>query len=85
VRGEARDASDRGVLVPVRFDEAKLPIDFRAVHTIDLDDWDEDPGSESFQRIRRVLASKLGASPDSGAPGRRRGRPGRGLRRPGPR
>jgi TolB-like protein/Tfp pilus assembly protein PilF len=66
VRGEARDASDRGVLVPVRFDEAKLPIDFRAVHTIDLDDWDEDPGSESFQRIRRVLASKLGASPDSG-------------------
>jgi adenylate cyclase len=66
VRGEARDASDRGVLVPVRFDEAKLPIDFRAVHTIDLDDWDEDPGSESFQRIRRVLASKLGAPPDSG-------------------
>jgi hypothetical protein len=65
VRGEARDASDRGVLVPVRFDQAKLPIDFRAVHTIDLDDWDEDTGSENFQRIRRVLADKLGASPDS--------------------
>jgi TolB-like protein/Tfp pilus assembly protein PilF len=65
VRGEARDASDRGVLVPVRFDQAKLPIDFRAVHTIDLDDWDEDTESENFQRIRRVLADKLGASPDS--------------------
>jgi adenylate cyclase len=65
VRGEARDAADRGVLVPVRFDQAKLPIDFRAVHTIDLDDWDEDTESENFQRIRRVLADKLGASPDS--------------------
>ena len=39
VRGEARDAADRGVLVPVRFQNAKLPIDFRAVHTTDLDDW----------------------------------------------
>jgi len=66
VRGEARDASDRGVLVPVRFDQAKLPIDFRAVQTIDLDDWDENTDSESFQRIRRVLASKLGSSPEPG-------------------
>ena len=55
-------ASDRGVLVPVRFDQAKLPIDFRAVQTIDLDDWDENTDSESFQRIRRVLASTLGSS-----------------------
>ena len=67
VRGEARDASDRGVLVPVRFDQAKLPIDFRAVHTIDLDDWGGDAGSESFQRIRRVLAAKLGSSPAAGS------------------
>jgi adenylate cyclase len=65
VRGEARDAADRGVLVPVRFDQVKLPIDFRAVHTIDLDDWDEDPEGESFRRIRQVLAAKLASSPDS--------------------
>ncbi len=68
VRGEARDAADRGVLVPVRFDQAKLPIDFRAVHTIDLDDWGEDAGSDSFQSIRRVLAAKLGAAPESAGP-----------------
>src|SRR5687767_4340100 len=37
VRGEAREGADRGVLVPVRFDNAVLPIDFRALHTIDLD------------------------------------------------
>ena len=30
VRGEARAGADRGVLVPVRFDSAELPIDFRA-------------------------------------------------------
>jgi len=66
VRGEARDAADRGVLVPVRFDQAKLPIDFRALHTIDLDGWGEDTTGENFQRIRRVLAAKLGSSPDSG-------------------
>jgi len=66
VRGEARDAADRGALVPVRFDQAKLPIDFRAVHTIDLDGWGEDTTGENFQRIRRVLAARLGSSADSG-------------------
>src|SRR5437773_3086124 len=31
VRGEAREAADRGVLVPVRFDSARLPVDARAM------------------------------------------------------
>ncbi len=44
VRGEARDAADRGVLVPVRFANAELPIDVRAIHTTDLDGWDDDSG-----------------------------------------
>ena len=39
VRGEARDAADRGVLVPVRFEAAELPIDVRAIRTTDLDNW----------------------------------------------
>src|ERR1700745_619692 len=37
VRGEAREGADRGILVPVRFDSAELPIDVRALHTTDLD------------------------------------------------
>ena len=49
VRGEARDAADRGVLVPVRMDGAKLPIDFRAVHTTDLDGWNNDRGERGLQ------------------------------------
>ena len=61
VRGEARDAADRGVLVPVRFQNAKLPIDFRAVHTIDLDQWGGDAKSPAFRSLCRALEGKLGA------------------------
>ncbi len=60
VRGEARDAADRGVLVPVRFDNAKLPIDFRALHTTDLDGWDEDRQNAAFKGLRKALEAKLG-------------------------
>ena len=61
VRGEARDAADRGVLFPVRFDNAKPPIDFRAVQTTDLDGWNEDPESVPFRSLRKALEAKLGA------------------------
>ena len=60
VRGEARDAADRGVLVPVRLDNSRLPIDFRAVHTTDLDGWNDDPQSPAFQGLRKALEAKLG-------------------------
>ena len=68
VRGEARDALERGALIPVCFGNAKLPIDFRAVHTIDLDDWNQDPESDAFQHVRRALTAKLSgsAATDSG-------------------
>ena len=61
VRGEARDAADRGVLVPVRFESARLPIDFRAVHTTDLDDWGENRQHVGFRSLCQALEAKLGA------------------------
>jgi adenylate cyclase len=61
VRGEARDGADRGVLVPVRFDNARLPIDFRAVHTTDLDGWGADRENEAFRSLCQALEAKLGA------------------------
>jgi len=70
VRGEARDAADRGVLVPVRLGKAKLPIDFRAVHTTDLDDW---------ARIARAPRSAASARRSRRCSARRRSR--RRLRR----
>jgi adenylate cyclase len=57
VRGEARDAADRGVLVPVRFDRAELPIDVRAIHTTDLDGWGDDPRSPQAQELLRALGA----------------------------
>jgi adenylate cyclase len=59
VRGEARDAAERGILVPVRFAEARLPIDVRAIQTTDLDKWGEDPASAPFQDLLRSLGTVI--------------------------
>jgi len=59
VRGEARDAVERDILVPVRFDSARLPIDARAIQTTDLDKWDEDPTSSPFQDLLRSLSAVI--------------------------
>jgi adenylate cyclase len=55
VRGEARDGAERGILVPVRFDAAELPIDVRTLHTTDLDNWNGDSGSPLFEEVLRAL------------------------------
>ena len=62
VRGEARDAAERGLLVPVRFDQARLPIDVRAIHTTDLDDWNADPANPSAQECLNALAAMIARS-----------------------
>ena len=55
VRGEARDAAERGILVPVRLDGASLPIDVRAFHTIDFDDSAEGASSPQVQELLHAL------------------------------
>jgi adenylate cyclase len=59
VKGEARDAADRGVLVPVRFDNARLPIDVRAIHTTELDGWAGNRESGPFKALCAALEAKL--------------------------
>ena len=59
VKGEARDAADRGVLVPVRFENARLPIDVRSIHTTELDDWGESRDSAPFKALCAALEAKL--------------------------
>ena len=59
VRGEAREAADRGILVPVRFDGASLPIDVRALHTTDLEDPALDAGSPSVKEVLRALGTLI--------------------------
>lgn len=63
VRGEAREAADRGILVPVRFDTARLPMDVRAIHTTDLDDWGGDPASPPMQEFLHALGAMIARAP----------------------
>lgn len=62
VRGEARVGAERGVLLPIRFENAVLPIDVRAIQTTDFDDWGGNAGSPAFQKLSQSLALLLGAS-----------------------
>ncbi|MGH8413716.1 MAG: TIR domain-containing protein [Gammaproteobacteria bacterium] len=59
VRGEAREAAERNILVPVRFEQARLPMDVRAIHTTDLDGWGEDPASPQVQEFLRALGAMI--------------------------
>ncbi|HXZ68124.1 MAG TPA: TIR domain-containing protein, partial [Alphaproteobacteria bacterium] len=63
VRGEAQLGAERGILVPVRFDKARLPIDALALHTTDLDDWKGDERSAPFQELLRALGAWLKTAP----------------------
>ena len=58
VRGEAREGADRDILVPVRLDDATLPIDLRAFHTIDFNGH---PGGHPDSPPVRDMLHALGA------------------------
>jgi adenylate cyclase len=62
VRGEAREAAERNILVPVRFEQARLPMDVRAIHTTDLDGWREDPSHPAVQECLHALAAMIARS-----------------------
>lgn len=65
VRGEAREAAERGILVPVRFDGTRLPIDVRAFHTTDLDDSGD---VAQIQELLRALGAMIAGQRASQAP-----------------
>jgi len=67
VRGEAREAADRGKLVPVRFDNARLPMDVRAIQTTDLDDWAENPSSPAAKEFLHALGAMIARAPTKAA------------------
>jgi adenylate cyclase len=62
VRGEARDAAERGILVPVRFEQARLPIDVRAIHTTDIDGWSGDPAHPAVRECLHALEAMVANS-----------------------
>src|SRR5205823_560750 len=62
VRGEAREGADRGILVPVRFESAELPIDVRALHTTDLDGLAPEERNRQLQDMLRALGAIIARS-----------------------
>jgi len=67
VRGEAREAAERNILVPVRLEQARLPMDVRAIHTTDLDGWGDDPASPQAQEFLRALGVLIARAQSSRA------------------
>lgn len=68
VRGEARDGAERGILVPVRIGDARLPIDFRALHTTDIGTTPDAAHSEAFRDVLRTLRMLIEHGPASTQP-----------------
>jgi adenylate cyclase len=60
VRGEAREGARLGRLVPVRIDDADIPIDLRSLHATNLDGWTGDPQAPQAQELFRALAAHIG-------------------------
>ncbi len=67
VRGEAREALERGILVPVRFDAASLPLDVRALHTTDLDDSMLEACGPQVREVLRAIGALIG-TPGAASP-----------------
>ncbi len=67
VRGEAREGADRGILVPVRFDLATLPIDVRAIHTIDVDPAAPEAAIEEMLQAIEALVLRREGDPSGAA------------------
>lgn len=53
VRTEANEAFERRILIPVRMDDAKLPLEFRHLQTADLTEWS---GSTEHPEFIQVVA-----------------------------
>lgn len=65
VRGEAREAADCNKLVPVRFENARLPMDVRAIHTTDLDGWNDDAASPPAREFLHALGAMIARAPST--------------------
>ncbi len=67
VQHEATAAADRGVLVPARIDEARLPLAFRRHQAADLIGWEGDPRHPGYKAILEAVANLVGAPPSASA------------------
>lgn len=51
--------------MPVRFEQARLPMDVRAIHTTDMDGWSENPASPQAREFLRAIGVLISRSQKS--------------------
>jgi len=66
VRGEAADAFERDVYVPVLIDETEPPRLFRHVQTLSIANWVQGNGSAELNRLKSSITSRIGELPMHG-------------------
>lgn len=59
VRSEARDAHERDILVPVLVEDARIPLQFRALNTIALMDWPHQPCEPQLQQMFEAVTQTI--------------------------
>jgi TIR domain len=59
VKGEAAEALQRKILVPVRIESANVPLEFRRLQTVDLSDWKGDAGHPELGAVLEAVAANI--------------------------
>jgi TIR domain len=59
VKGEAAEALQRKILVPVRIEAANVPLEFRRLQTVDLSDWKGDAEHPELGRFLEAVAANI--------------------------
>lgn len=59
VLGESSQAQERKVLIPVLYQDIRIPTAFQALHNADMQDWDGDIDSTAFRQLLRAINSIL--------------------------
>jgi beta-lactam-binding protein with PASTA domain len=59
VKTEAAEAASRRILVPVRIDDVKIPLEFRRLQAADLTQWNGDAGSPEFAQFLHAVDHEL--------------------------
>jgi len=61
VKGEAAEALQRKILLPVRIDSANVPLEFRRLQTVDLSDWKGTGGHPELGGFLEAIAANTKA------------------------
>jgi formylglycine-generating enzyme required for sulfatase activity len=61
VMAEAEEGLKRRILVPVLFEDVRIPLLFRSIQAANLIKWEEDQSDTNFNQLKQALSSILGS------------------------